>query len=67
MPSLEAVQAFMKAARALFIWKAVPGDSTAMRIGAERIGTGRTESERTGTEPTGIERTEIEQTGIGGT
>jgi len=32
----------MKAARALFIWKAVPGDSTAMRIGAERIGTGRT-------------------------
>jgi hypothetical protein len=41
-PSLEEVRAFMKAARALFIWKAVSGDSTAMRTGAERIGTGRT-------------------------
>jgi hypothetical protein len=56
----------MEAARALFIWKAVSGDSTAMRTGAERIGTGRTGSEGTGTEPIKIERTGIERTGIGG-
>jgi hypothetical protein len=54
----------MKAARAVFIWKAVSGDSTTMRTGAERIGTGRTGSEGTGTEPTGIERIGIEQIGI---
>jgi hypothetical protein len=54
----------MKAARALFIWKAVSGDSTATRTGAERIGTGRTGSEGTGTEPIEIEPIEIEGTGI---
>jgi hypothetical protein len=54
----------MKAARAVFIWKAVSGDSTTMTTGAERIGTGRTGSEGTGTEPTGIERIGIEQIGI---
>jgi hypothetical protein len=57
----------MKPARAPFTWKAVSGDSTAMRTGAELIGTGRTGSEGTGTEPIEIERTEIERTGIGGT
>jgi hypothetical protein len=56
----------MKAARVLFIWKAVSGDSTAMRIGVERIGTERTGSEGTGTEPIEIERTGIERTGIEG-
>jgi hypothetical protein len=54
----------MKAARAVFIWKAVSGDSTTMTTGAERIGTGRTGSEGTGTEPTGIERIGIERIGI---
>jgi hypothetical protein len=54
---LEEVQAFMKAARALFIWKAISGDSTAMRTGAERIGTERTGSEGTGSEGTGSEGT----------
>jgi hypothetical protein len=54
----------MKAARAVFIWKAVSGDSTTMRTGAERIGTGRTGREGTGTEPTGIEQIGIEQIGI---
>lgn len=57
----------MKAARALFIWKAISGDSTAMRTGAERIGTGRTGSEGTGTEPTGTEPTGIEGTWSEGT
>jgi len=56
----------MEAARALLIWKATSGDSTAMRIGTERIGTGRTESEGTGTEPIGIAPIEIEWTGIEG-
>ena len=56
----------MKAARALFIWKAVSGDNTTMRIGVERIVTGRTGSEGTGTEAIEIERTGIERTGIEG-
>jgi len=53
----------MKSARALFIWKAISGDSTAMRTEAERIGTGRTGSEATETEPIKIERTGTERTG----
>jgi len=56
----------MEAAQAVFILKAVSGDSTAMRTGAERIGTGRTRSEGTGTEPIEMERTGIERTGIEG-
>ena len=53
----------MKAARELFIWKAISGSSTAMRAGAERIGTGRTGSEGKETEPIKIERTGTERTG----
>jgi len=56
----------MKSARALFIWKATSGDSTAMRTEAERIGTGRRGSEATETEPIKIERTGTERTGIVG-